>query len=236
MKGVILAGGFGTRLQPMTNVTNKHLLPVYDKPMIYYPIETLVSAGITDILIVTGSEHAGDFLNLLGDGENFGCNFTYKVQKDAGGIAAALALAENFAGRDSIAVILGDNIYDFDFKNSVENFDESGAEIFLKEVEDPKRFGVATIEKDIVTEIVEKPKNPKTNFAVTGIYFYNYLVWQVIEKIVPSERGEKEITDVNNWYIEHGLMRHRIIEEFWSDAGTPDSLLKSSNHIKNREK
>jgi len=234
MKGIILAGGFGTRLKPMTNVTNKHLLPVYDKPMIYYPIDTLVSAGIKDILIVTGSEHAGDFLNLLGDGSEFGCNFTYRVQTGAGGIAAALALGEDFAGNEPIVVILGDNIFDFNFKNAVENFDESGAEVFLKEVNDPERFGVATINNDSVIKITEKPSNPETNLAVTGIYFYNYLVWQVIKKLVPSERGEKEITDVNNWYVEHGLMKHRIIDNFWSDAGMPESLFKSSEHIRNK--
>jgi len=234
-RGVILAGGNGTRLLPMTLTTNKHLLPVYDNPMIYYPINTLVSAGIKDIMIVTGKEHAGDFINLLGDGSNFGANFTYRTQQEAGGIAAALWLCKDFAQDDPIAVILGDNIFGDNIKDRVDSYvkDSDKAKVFLSSVDDPERFGVATIVNDVITEIEEKPKNPKTNFAVTGLYFYNKLVWDVIRRLEPSARGEQEISDVNNWYIQNGMMRHEILEGFWSDAGQPYSLYKASTYAMN---
>jgi glucose-1-phosphate thymidylyltransferase len=217
----------------MTKVTNKHLLPVYDKPMVYYPINTLVTAGITDIVILTGSEYAGDFINLLGDGKDFGANFTYRPQRGAGGIAEALGLCKDFVRDEPMAVILGDNIFQDGIKHRVDMYkqDHSCAHIFLKEVEDPKRFGVATIDEDRVIEIAEKPSNPRSNFAVTGLYFYNAAVWNIIENLKPSGRGELEITDVNNWYIQNGLMKHEILEGFWSDAGTPSSLYKSTKFI-----
>jgi len=236
-KGIILAGGYGTRLKPMTSVTNKHLLPVYNKPMIYYPIDTLVSAGIKDIMILTGSEHAGDFINLLGDGSDFGASFTYRPQQGAGGIAHALGLCRDFAGDSPIAVILGDNIFEDNIKSRVLAFesDYSKASIFLKKVMDPERFGVAEIEGDRVTTIIEKPENPKSNFAVTGLYFYNNAVWNIIDSLSPSERGEYEITDVNSWYVNNGLMNHEILEGYWSDAGTPDSLYRSSKYAYEKE-
>ena len=230
MRGVILAGGFGTRLQPMTKVTNKHLLPVYDRPMIYYPINTLVNAGITEIMILTGSEYAGDFINLLGDGSEFGANFTYRPQKGAGGIAQALGLCRDFVRNEPVAVILGDNIFQDDVKRQVEKFKENpkGAYVFLHPVPDATRFGVATIMNDKISAIEEKPKNPKTNLAVTGLYFYDENVWDIIDGLTPSDRGELEITGVNNWYVDRGLMNHEVLEGFWSDAGTPCSLLRSS--------
>jgi len=232
MKGIILAGGNGTRLYPMTKVTNKHLLPVFNVPMIYYPIKTLVNSGITDIMIITGIEHAGDFIELLGTGKDFrGCKFTYRVQEEAGGIADALKLCEDFCGEDNLAVILGDNIFAHDFKIKTENF-KSGAYIYLAEVDNPKRFGVATIEKDKVKNIEEKPKEPKTNLAVTGLYLYDRQVWQFIKHLVPSGRGELEISDVNNFYINQNELGHEVVEGFWSDAGTVDSLFTSSKHVK----
>ena len=240
MKGIILAGGKGTRLSHCTKVTNKHLLPVYDKPMIYYPIDTFVTAGIKDILIITGAESAGDFLNLLGDGSDFGADFTYKIQKLSGGIADALRLGRNFIGstREAIAVILGDNIFAEDFSDEIKKYDEkhSMAKIFIKEVNDPHRFGIASIENDRITRIVEKPMNPDTRFAVTGLYLYNGAIWHIIDNLVPSNRGELEITDVNNWYIEKGIMSYEVVKGFWSDAGTPDSLHFASSFIKSIKK
>lgn len=234
MKGIILAGGFGTRLKPMTNVTNKHLLPVYDRPMIYYPIDTLVSAGIKDIMIITGREHAGDFLDLLGNGDEFGAEFTYRTQRGAGGIAEALGLAKTFANDLPVAVILGDNIFEDDWSDLVTAYrkQHDKARIFLKEVPDPQRFGVATIKDKLVTKIVEKPKAPETNLAVTGLYFYNPSVWHVISNLKPSDRGELEITDVNNFYVNQGLMEYSIIGGYWSDAGTVDSLHRASSYVK----
>jgi glucose-1-phosphate thymidylyltransferase len=230
MKGVILAGGTGTRLRPMTLVTNKHLLPVYDRPMIYFPIHTLVSGGIEDILIITGKEHMGDMVETLGSGKEFGCNFTYKVQEDAGGIAQALLLAEDFADREPIAVILGDNIFEntFDF-----NLFESGAWLLLKEVPDAQRFGVVqfnTYEK--IERIIEKPSIPPSSYAVTGLYLYDYLVFDYIRLCTPSGRGELEITDVNNLYLRDNNLGYQIIGGFWSDAGTPDSLYRASQFAK----
>ena len=226
LKGVVLAGGLGSRLLPLTKVTNKHLLPVGQKPMIYYPVEKLTSAGIEDILIVTGLEHMGDVVNLLGSGREFGCRFTYKVQDEAGGIAQALALAEGFAAGDSVVVILGDNIFQTSLKPYVDKYQtqQGGAQVLLKEVSDPHRFGVATIDGDKVIEIIEKPKQPKSNYSVTGIYFYDNTVFDIISTLKPSGRGELEITDVNNEYIAKGQMGFDMLDGWWSDAGTFESL------------
>jgi len=226
MKGVILAGGTGSRLYPLTKVTNKHLLPVYDKPMIYYPMETLINAGIKDIMIVSGRGHAGHFLELLGSGVDYGVHFTYEIQEQAGGIAQALSLAEDFVDGDSVTVILGDNIFQDNIEKDVANFN-SGAKIFLKEVTDAQRFGVAELKGEKVISIEEKPKVPKSNFAVTGLYMYNPEVFDAIKTFKPSGRGELEITDVNNYYISKGAMEYGVLEGFWSDAGTFESLLRA---------
>lgn len=223
MKGIILAGGTGSRLYPLTKVTNKHLLPVGNKPMIYHPIEKLTGAGIEEILIVTGTEHMGDVVNLLGSGKDFGCRFTYKVQDAAGGIAQALGLAENFAGGDSMMVILGDNIFSSDLRPVADNYPGTGAKIMLKKVDDPTRFGVAEIEGDRIIGIEEKPEVPKSSFCVTGIYIYDSHVFDLIRNLKPSQRGELEITDVNNFYIRSGSMTYDILDGWWTDAGTPDS-------------
>lgn len=227
IKGVILAGGTASRLQPLTKVTNKHLLPVGKKPMIYYSIEKLTNAGIEDILIVTGLEHMGAVVNLLGSGKNFNCRFTYKVQDEAGGIAQALALAENFAGGSSVAVILGDNLFEDSLVEYVEKYKAQGrgARIILKSVDDPERFGVAEVDGDKVVGIVEKPDNPSSNMAVTGIYFYDSSVYDIIKTLKPSGRGELEITDVNNEYIRRETMNWSEMQGWWSDAGTFESLL-----------
>jgi glucose-1-phosphate thymidylyltransferase len=231
MKGVILAGGTGSRLYPLTKVTNKHLLPVYDKPMIYYPMETLINAGIKDIMIVSGKGHAGHFLELLGSGVDHGVHFTYEIQEKAGGIAQALSLAEDFVDGDSVTVILGDNIFQDNIKEDVTNFN-GGAKIFLKEVPDAHRFGVAELKGKKVIGIEEKPKNPKSNFAVTGLYIYDSDVFDAIKTLKPSGRGELEITDVNNYYINKGEMEYGMLEGFWSDAGTFESLLRASVMVK----
>ncbi len=235
MKGVILAGGLGTRLAPLTRITNKHLLPVYDKPMVYYPIGSLVNAGITDILLVTGGNNAGDFLRLLGNGAEFGLkHLNYTYQKGEGGIAEALGLAQHFADGEKICVILGDNIIEKSIRKAADDFrrQDKGAKILLKEVPDPQRFGVAEVKGDRVTGIVEKPKNPKSNLAVIGIYFYDEKVFDVIKTLEPSERGELEITDVNNHYIREGTMTFEVLPGWWTDAGTFDSLLRASNLVK----
>lgn len=227
MRGIILAGGTGSRLFPLTKVTNKHLLPVYDKPMVYYPLLTLVNAGITDIMIVSGRGHAGHFLELLGSGAEFGVNLTYEIQEKAGGIAQALGLAERWAHDEAVAVILGDNIFQDAVKNDVASF-KTGAKIFLKEVPDAERFGVAELGTDRVLSIEEKPKKPKSNYAVTGLYLYDADVFSIIHTIKPSGRGELEITDVNNAYLKKGMMQYAILKGFWSDAGTFDSLIRAS--------
>ncbi len=227
MRGIILAGGTGSRLYPLTKVTNKHLLPVYDKPMIYYPLQTLVNAGITEIMIVSGRGHAGHFLELLGSGTEFGVNLTYEIQEKAGGIAQALGLAEKWAADEPVAVILGDNIFQDNVKNHVASFKE-GAKIFLKEVVDAERFGVAELGKARVLSIEEKPKKPKSNFAVTGLYLYDANVFSIISTLKPSGRGELEITDVNNAYLKKRTMQYAILKGFWSDAGTFDSLIRAS--------
>ena len=223
LKGVILAGGTGSRLYPLTKVTNKHLLPVGNKPMIFHPIEKLTGLGIQDILIVTGTEHMGDVVNLLGSGAEYNCRFTYKVQDQAGGIAQALGLAENFAGQDPIVVILGDNIFEDDLTRAAHTYTGNGAMILLKQVPDPQRYGVALLDGDKVIEIQEKPENPPTSFAVTGIYFYDSRVFSAIRDLKPSRRGELEITDVNNYYIRQNQMSSALLEGWWTDAGTPDS-------------
>jgi glucose-1-phosphate thymidylyltransferase len=228
IKGVILAGGTASRLRPLTNVTNKHLLPVGRKPMIYYPIEKLLGAGIEDILIVTGMEHMGAVVNLLGSGKNFGCRFTYKVQDEAGGIAQALGLAENFSGGTPVAVILGDNIFEDPLGPVVDAYlaQNGGARILLKSVPDPERFGVAEVKGDKVLSIEEKPEKPKSDMAVTGIYLYDGGVFDIIRGLKPSARGELEITDVNNEYIRRGTMGWNLMEGWWSDAGTFESLAR----------
>ena len=227
MKGIILAGGTGSRLFPLTKVTNKHLLPVYDKPMIYYPLQTLLEAGITEIMIVSGRGHAGHFLELLGSGMEFGVQLTYEIQEGAGGIAQALGLARRWADDDSVTVILGDNIFEDSVKNAVESF-TSGARVFLKEVTDAQRFGVAEVSGDKIVSIEEKPSKPKSNLAVTGLYIYDAGVFHTITDLKPSTRGELEITDVNNAYVKKNQMTFSVLKGFWSDAGTFDSLIRAS--------
>lgn len=231
MKGIILAGGTGTRLLPMTRVTNKHLLPVYDKPMVMWPLLTLKDAGVTEIMIVSGRGHAGHFLELLGSGSEHGVHLNYAVQEKAGGIAEALSYAEDFADEGPIAVILGDNVYEE--RVDVKDF-KTGARIFLKKVVDPERFGVATLSGDKVVRIIEKPDVPETEYAVTGMYLFDASVFNKIRNLTPSARGELEITDVNNAYIDEGVMDARIVNGFWTDAGTVESLYHASTLIKKK--
>ena len=234
MRGIVLAGGTGSRLNPLTRVTNKHLLPVYDKPMVYYPIQTLVNAGIEEILLVTGGRNAGDFLRLLGNGRAFGLkHINYTYQEGEGGIADALRLAEPFVEGEKICVILGDNIIENNIVASAEAFEKQsgGAHILLKEVPDPQRFGCPEITDGRILRIEEKPKNPKSNFAVTGIYFYDATVFEKIGRTKPSSRNELEITDVNNMYLEEGTLTHSMLEGWWTDAGTFESLLKATNLV-----
>jgi glucose-1-phosphate thymidylyltransferase len=231
LKGVVLAGGTGSRLFPLTKITNKHLLPIYDKPMIYYPIETLVDAGIDEIMLVTGGRNSGDFLRLLANGKELGAHLSYTYQEGEGGIAEALGLAKRFAGSDPVCVILGDNIIENSIRSSVDAFREqgSGARILLKEVPDAERFGVAEISGDRIVGIEEKPSQPKSSYAVTGIYMYDNTVFSKIHTLVPSSRGELEITDVNNAYIREGTMAFSYLDGWWTDAGTFDSLLRAAN-------
>ncbi len=234
MKGIILAGGIGSRLFPLTKITNKHLLPVYDKPMIYYPLMTLVDAGIKDIMIVTGGHHAGDFLRLLGNGTEFGLKgIHYAYQEKEGGIAEALGLAEHFADGDKVVVVLGDNLIQKSIKSEVDKFRDQakGARILLKEVQNPERFGVAEFDGEKLSRIVEKPKAPKTNYAVTGIYMYDKQVFEIIKTLKPSGRGELEITDVNNKYLEQGELSYSKLDGWWTDAGTFESLLRAGNLV-----
>ena len=234
MKGVILAGGLGTRMRPLTNVTNKHLLPVYDRPMIFFPLQTLVDAGIRDILIVTGGNSSGDFLRLIGNGSAFGLNHVnYAYQKGEGGIAEALGLAEHFSAGDRIAVVLGDNIFQGNLAPHVRAFERrpQGARILIKKVSDPERFGVVTFKKGLVDGIEEKPRRPKSDCIVTGIYLYDPQVFKIIRTLKPSGRGELEITDVNNRYIRQGQMTYGVLKGFWSDCGTFDSLLRASQLV-----
>lgn len=227
MKGVILAGGTGSRLHPLTAVTNKHLLPVYDRPMIYFPITTLTRAGITEIMIVSGPGHAGHFLNLLGSGRRFGARFVFEIQEEAGGIAQALGLAQDFADGESLAVILGDNIFEDDFSGPIRSFTKGGM-VFVKTVPDPQRFGVAELQNGRIVRIVEKPKEPRSNFAVTGLYLYDGNVFDIIANLKPSGRGELEITDVNNGYLGRGELAFAEVQGAWTDAGTFESLLRAN--------
>ena len=234
MKGVVLAGGLGSRLYPLTKITNKHLLPVYNEPMIYYPIRKLVEAGIRDIQLVTGGQNAGDFLRLLGNGEEFGLRqFNYAYQVGEGGIAAALRLAEPFAEGSPLCVILGDNIIEGSIVHIADKYRRQvrGAHIILKEVPDPQRFGVPAFDNGRIVRIEEKPQNPASQYAVIGIYFYDSTVFERIAKLVPSGRGELEITDLNNSYLEDGLLRHSILDGWWTDAGTFESLRLATNLV-----
>jgi glucose-1-phosphate thymidylyltransferase len=235
MKGVILAGGLGTRLFPLTKITNKHLLPIYDRPMIHYPIRTLSDAGLRDILIVTGGNHAGEFLRLLGNGKEYGLDeIAYAYQEGEGGIADALALARPFAKGDRIVVMLGDNIIEGDIRRQVAAFaaQPGGARILLKKVADPQRFGVPVFDDGRITAIEEKPKQPKSDYAVIGIYMYDPSVFDVITTLRPSDRNELEITDVNNHYIRKGEMQHDVIEGWWTDAGTFESLFRANQLVR----
>jgi len=233
MKGVILAGGTGSRLYPLTRVSNKHLLPVGREPMIYHPIKKLLGTGIRDILIVTGTEHMGDVVGLLGSGREFECEFTYRVQDQAGGIAEALGLARGFATCEGVVVILGDNIFEDELGPYVERFAKQGpgARVLLKEVDDPQRFGVAEIEGERIVGIVEKPKQPKSRYCVTGIYMYDDRVFDIVRGLKPSGRGELEISDVNNAYIARGELRFDILQGWWTDAGTFESLSRANELI-----
>ena len=234
MKGVILAGGLGSRLHPLTKITNKHLLPVHNQPMIYYPIQTLINAGIKDIMIVTGGNSAGDFLKLLGNGKDFGLkHLNYTYQEGEGGIADALSLVEHFADDQPVCVVLGDNIIEGNIRDAADEYRKqgSGAKILLKKVHDPQRFGVPELDGDKVLQIEEKPAEPKSDFAVIGIYFYDATVFDVIKTLVPSSRGELEITDVNNHYINRGEMTWDELDGWWTDAGTFESLLRASNMV-----
>jgi glucose-1-phosphate thymidylyltransferase len=234
MKGVVLAGGSGSRLFPLTKITNKHLLPIYDRPMIYYPIQTLVDAGIHDILVVTGGRNSGDFLRLLANGKEFGLkHINYTYQEGEGGIADALALAEHFADGKKICVILGDNIIEAGIREAADQFraQSHGAHILLKEVPDAERFGVAEVADGKIVGIEEKPPHPKTNYAVTGVYMFDSTVFDKIKTLVPSNRGEMEITDVNNAYIREGSMTFSFLDGWWTDAGTFDSLLRAANLV-----
>ncbi len=234
MKGIVLAGGLGSRLFPLTKITNKHLLPVYDKPMIYYPIMTLVDAGITEIMVVTGGSHAGSFLRLLGNGTEFGLKgINYAYQEKEGGIAEALGLAEYFADNDKCVVVLGDNILEKSIKDEVEKFDaqKEGGRILIKESPTPERFGVVEFDGDNIKRVIEKPEDPPTNYVVTGVYMYDSQVFDFIKGLAPSDRGELEITDVNNMYIQKGQLKYSKLDGWWTDAGTFRSLLKASNLV-----
>jgi len=236
MKGVILAGGLGKRLWPLTKITNKHLLPVYDKPMVFYPLQCLVKAGIRDILLVTGGNDAGDFLRLLGNGKELGLKeLHYTYQEGEGGIADALRLADDFADGDRIVVVLGDNIIEGSIRQGVLNFSRQprGARVLLKEVPDPERFGVPAFEDGRIARIEEKPSVPASNYAVIGIYMYDPQVFEFIRSLKPSARGELEITDVNNFYLKQGTLQYEILEGWWTDAGTFESLLRATNLVAN---
>jgi glucose-1-phosphate thymidylyltransferase len=234
MKGVVLAGGLGTRMYPLTKVTNKHLLPIYNMPMVYYPIQTLVNAGIDEILVVTGGNSAGEFLRLLGNGKEFGLrHLNYTYQEGEGGIAAALSLAEYFCDNDKLVVILGDNVIERNICSAVESFraQTEGARILLKEVSDPQRFGVPVFAGEKIVRIDEKPLAPASNYAVIGIYMYDHRVFDFIKTLKPSERGELEITDVNNFYIREGKIAWDVLEGWWTDAGTFESLQYAGNMV-----
>jgi glucose-1-phosphate thymidylyltransferase len=235
MKGLVLAGGLGTRLYPLTKITNKHLLPVYDRPLIFYPLQTLINAGIKDIMIVTGGNNAGDFLRLLGNGKEFGLNhLNYTYQEREGGIAEALGLAEHFSEGERIVVILGDNIIEWNIVEAVKDFkrQKSGAKIMIKKVKKPKDYGVAELKGNKIVGIVEKPKRPKSDYAVLGIYMYDNEVFDIIKTLKPSKRGELEITDVNNAYIKKGNLTYSILKGYWADAGASiDALLEANKFV-----
>ena len=234
-KGVILTGGHGTRLYPLTKVTSKHLLPVGNEPMVFHSVKQLTTAGITDILIVTNPEYVGAFVSALGGGKDFGCEFTYRVQEEAKGIAHALAFAEGFAGGDRIVVLLGDNIFETSIRHAVNDFQvqQRGARVLLKEVSDPERYGVATLNGNHIVEIEEKPEHPKSNYAVVGAYFYDASVFDIIRTVEPSARGEYEITAVNNAYIDRGELEYSLVQGKWVDAGTFDSLTEAHQILLN---
>lgn len=234
MKGVLICGGSGTRLKPLTDITNKSLLPVYDKPLIEYPLAVLQSAGIQEIMVVTGAEHMDQIAAYLGSGARFGCTFTFAVQEKPQGIAQALGLAEAFADGDSVCAILGDNVFFDDLSSTIKTF-SSGAHLFLKEVHDPERFGVATMSGDIVTEVIEKPTTPKTNLAVTGCYVYDTRCFEIIKSMKPSARGELEITDVSDWYVKKGEAQATVLQEDWVDAGTFESLYKAASLVREKK-
>ena len=230
MKGIVLAGGRATRLRPLTKITSKQLLPVYNKPMIHYPIQTLIQGGIKDILVIVAPEYAGHFLHLLGSGKEMGVRFTYEIQEEPRGLADAFIVGEQFIGKDPVTMILGDNIFDFNFSESIKNF-TSGAKIFAKKVEDPERFGVVEFDThNKALSIEEKPKNPKSNYAVVGMYIYDNRVIEIAKSLKPSDRGEIEITDINNVYLQKGELQVDVIEGIWEDAGTFDSLLRINNY------
>lgn len=236
MKGIILAGGRATRLRPLTVITSKQLLPVYNKPMIYYPIDTLVKAGITDILIIVAPDYSGHFLNLLGDGKQFGARFSYAVQKEPRGLADAFIIGEDFIDDDDVTMILGDNIFDKDFSKEIKGF-KSGAMVFAKQVADPERFGVVEFDKNMkAISIEEKPQKPKSNYAVVGLYTYDKRVVEYAKNLKPSARGEIEVTDLNNIYLKKGEMKVNLFDSIWEDAGTFDSLLRVSNIMAEKEK
>lgn len=237
LKGVILAGGLGTRLYPLTKVTSKHLLPVGNEPMVFHTIKQLKEAGITDILIVTNPDHIGDFVSVLGSGKEFDCEFTYRVQEEAKGIAHALELAEGFAAGESLVVMLGDNIFESSIKQVVADFQtqKTGARVLIKKVDDPQRFGVANLNGNRIVSIEEKPKQPKSNYVVVGVYCYDATVFDIIRTIKPSARGEYEITSVNNVYIERGKLEYSLLRGEWVDAGTFDTLGKANNILLNRK-
>jgi glucose-1-phosphate thymidylyltransferase len=234
MKGVILAGGKATRLRPLTYVTNKHLLPVYNKPLIYYPIEAMARAGVKEVLITTNPEHAGDFITLLKSGKGFGVQFSFEIQEEAGGISQAIKLAEPFARGEKLLVLLGDNIFTHNLSGAVKAFEKrtTGAFVFAKEVEDARQYGVIEMDGDAVKSIVEKPKQPKSNLAQTGIYMYDDRVFDLIDKLKPSKRGELEVTDLNNFYVKEGTMQCEVMDGYWIDAGTShDELLAANNKV-----
>ena len=238
MRGIILAGGHGSRLYPLTKIFNKSLLPIYDKPMIYYPLQTLKQIGITEICIVSGKEHCGQIMNQLGSGEEYEVDITYRVQEKPGGIAQALSLCESFAGDEPITVCLGDNIFEDDFSGLKLNYFDSWCHIFLKEVPDPERFGVPVfqgMDRHLV-KVEEKPEKPMSDYAVTGLYMFNHEVWSVIDTLKPSERGELEVVDLINWYIDRGKTTYSELKGFWSDAGTPDSLVHANKLVSERSK
>ncbi len=234
MRGIILSGGSGTRLRPLTKITSKQLLPIYNRPMIYYPLNTLIKAGIKEILIIVAPERAGDYLNLLGSGKEFGVKFTYEIQDKPEGLAQAFIIGENFIDNEDVAMILGDNIFEDDFSEEIKNF-KGGAKIFAKQVSDPERFGVVKFGADMKAEkIIEKPIEFLSNYAVTGLYVYDKRVVQIVKNMKPSARGELEITDVNNWYLEKGELSVAMVEGEWLDAGTFESLLKAQSFAKEK--